>query len=244
MQNLNIAFPDKSERELKKITRKFYQNLADLVVENLKSYRITAYSLQKRVDIINPEVLTDFLKKDQSVLAMTGHFGNWEWISLRCGLEINAQLDAIYKPLSNASFDKIMYQIRSRFGAYPVPMKQIVRAIIQRKHLTRVVASVADQRPSGHDKKHWTTFFGQETAFFTGTDKLAQLTQYPVIFVGMKRKKRGFYQIWFEQIAKPPYPEDTFFILEKYAALTQKLIEDNPADWLWSHNRWKYGREA
>lgn len=239
-ENLCRAFPDKSPAEIRQIARRFYIHLAEVMVEIVKGYRIGPEALARRITIRNPEVLGNYLKKGTSVITMTGHSGNWEWILLRCASHFQLPADAIYKPLSNPAAEKLMLHIRSRFGGHPIPMKKTLREIIQRREIVRMFATVADQCPHQSEKVLWTRFLGLDTAFYTGTEKIAQMTKYPVLFVGMHRLRRGYYEIYFEPLAAPPYPAEAQFIIEHYAQALERLVRAEPENWLWSHKRWKY----
>ena len=114
-----------------------------------------------------------------------------------------------------------MLGIRTKFGAFPVPMRETLRHMVRRKDITRSIAMVSDQTPPGGEIQYWTRFLNQDTPFFVGADKLARRLDLTVLFVGMRKIKRGYYEIYFEEIGKPPYkdfPENA--IIESYDAHT------------------------
>lgn len=237
--NLRKCFPGKKVSELKVIEKKFYRHLCDLTVEVIKGHHISAASLKKRARITNPEVLQDLIDEGNSVLALTAHHCNWEWIILGCSAEYDFPLDALYKPLSNKYFDKMMLEVRGRFGNTPVPTKNLVREIIRRKSVVRAFGILGDQTPTKGQDKVWLRFLGRDTAFFTGSQKLAFLTGYPVIFVRMNKIKRGFYEITFEKLATPPHAKDDDFITRRYVTFIEEQVLRQPEYYLWSHRRWK-----
>ncbi len=65
----------------------------------------------------------------------------------------------------------------------------------------------------------------------------------PVVFASMKRVRRGFYEVYLEVIAEPPYEKFSSDIVERYARKLEAMIEEQPSAWLWSHRRWKFSRE-
>lgn len=240
-QNLTIAFPNRSEAERQQIERTFYRHLTDLFVEILKGLSISPEALSARCRLVNPELITQYTRKGQTVLVMTSHTCNWEWQSLRLGLEPGVQVDVIYKNIRNDFFDDLMFAIRSRFGILPVPQQQTIRELIKRRAIPKAVGLVADQAPEHIEMAYWSTFLGRPTDFYVGTEKLALSYGYPVVFVWMKRIRRGYYEIVFSDLAQPPYPSKAFSgeISERYVRALEHYIEQQPADWLWSHNRWK-----
>jgi KDO2-lipid IV(A) lauroyltransferase len=107
----------------------------------------------------------------------------------------------------------------------------------------RGVAIVADKFPGhGNDKRYWTTFLIQDTAFFQGINQLAFMTQYPVFFASVKHPSRGYYEIELVKISEPPYEKDTCDMIENYIKATEAVSKSDPTGWLWSHNRWKKNR--
>jgi KDO2-lipid IV(A) lauroyltransferase len=173
---------------------------------------------------------------------MTAHQGNWEWLLQGCALHLGYDVDAVYKPLRNKFSEKLMLAIRRRFGPLPVPMQQLPRALVQRRPVVRIIAMVADQAPAP-EMAHWLDFFGHDTPFYTGAAKIAQRTAYPVLFTRMQRLRRGYYQVHMAPIALPPYPPSAVEdIIGHYAAAVQAAVEERPAEWLWSHKRWKHRR--
>jgi KDO2-lipid IV(A) lauroyltransferase len=241
-ENLKNAFPEKSEKELKTIRRSFYRNLTDIIVESLKTLTISEKELSKRVALKNFDLLNQQLLQGQSIIAMTSHQCNWEWILVRAELGLEGVADGVYKPLTNKFFDKLMLGIRGRFGSFMLPMQQVPRSLVTRKNITRTIALVADQTPAP-ETAYWSDFLNQDTAFYTGGAKIAISLGYPVFFIEMKRQKRGFYEVSAKVLSMPPYQNETIeSITEKYVRLAEKSVQANPADWLWSHKRWKHKR--
>ncbi len=135
-----------------------------------------------------------------------------------------------------------MLAIRSRFGPVPVPMQQLPRELVRRRPVVRIIAMVADQAPAP-ELAYWHDFLHQDTPFFSGAAKIAQRTNYPVLFTSMKRLKRGYYQVEMSPLALPPYPPEAVEeIIGRYAAAVERAIRQRPAEWLWSHKRWKHKR--
>jgi KDO2-lipid IV(A) lauroyltransferase len=66
---------------------------------------------------------------------------------------------------------------------------------------------------------------------------------YPVVFVNIKRIKRGYYELIPELLFENPATAKEGEILETFTKrLEQEIIRD-PVIWLWSHKRWRYKRE-
>jgi len=237
-QNLKNSFPEKSDQELRKIQKEFYKHLAEVFVETLKVLQISDRELKKRIKIQNLDLLTRRLQEGRTVLVLTSHLFNWEWLSHIVAIEQKFPLYFVYQPLNNKFFDKLMLTLRTRFGQKAIKMQNVLKDILKNHHQARIVALLADQSPAGNEKDHWTTFLHQETAFFAGTEKIALKLQLPVLFGGVKRLKKGYYELYFAEIYHPKDLPSTN-ITETYAILLEKQICETPANWLWSHKRWK-----
>jgi KDO2-lipid IV(A) lauroyltransferase len=243
-KNLRNSFPEKSPDELKKIEKQFYKDLCDYGVETLKLLTISKEELMKRLIYKNPEIAQPFADRGQSIILLTSHQFNWEWLLTSGCLYLPFKVDFVYQRQSSELFNNFSLESRSRFGAYPIERNQVAREAIRRKNVLRGIAIMADQFPGlSRDKKYWTTFMNQETAFFLGLGQLAYLTQYPAIFFGVKKIKRGYYEAEGFVVSMPPYEKDSQQIVDDYVNATEKIIRQNPSGWLWSHNRWKRKRD-
>jgi KDO2-lipid IV(A) lauroyltransferase len=240
--NLRNSFPEKSEFELKKIERDFYSCLCDYGVETLKLLTITKTELTKRMHWQNPEILIPYLEKKQSVILLASHQFNWEWLLVSGSINLPMPLDFVYQRQSSNLFDKFADATRTRFGAFGIERQQTARESVKRRAITRAVANVADQFPT-FEKRYWTKFLSQETAFFQGISQLPALTQYPVFFAPIKKVQRGHYQAQLIPLTAPPYAKGDNQVIEDYVQHVQQLIREQPENWLWSHARWKQKRQ-
>lgn len=195
-ENLKNSFPNKSHQELKLIEKKFYHYLCDLFLETLKTLTISKEDAIKRCSLTDNAIrLFDELNhQKKSCILVLGHYGNWEWAGNTFSLLNKQQLYVIYHPLTNKHFDNLMYQLRTRFGTKLYAMKDTMREMIKNRNEVNATAFIADQTPSP-EGAYWTTFLNQDTPVFWGTEKIAQKLNFPVIYVSVKRVKRGFYEI-------------------------------------------------
>lgn len=241
--NLANAFPEKSQDERKGIEKRFYSFLADLMMESIKSISISPDELKKRYKFVNLEVITKYLQDGRSVIAVSGHYGNWEWGPLAIPLELKKDVLVVYKSLSNKNFDNKINSIRSRFGAIMVSMKMTLRKIAEYKNIPHVLVLVGDQTPTREESQYFTTFLNQPTAVFLGIEKIALKANDAIIYFSINRIKRGHYK----SIVKPlvEYPRDTkeHEITNAHTLELENLIREKPELWLWSHRRWKFKPE-
>ncbi|WKN31828.1 lysophospholipid acyltransferase family protein [Porifericola rhodea] len=243
MKNLRNSFPEKSEKELIYIKNRFYRHLGDVIVESIKTLTISEAELNQRVKLINPEVITTFYDQGQSVIGLSSHQGNWEWMLVSCSSQLPFHIDAVYMQLKNNFFDGVMQKIRGRFGATPIEKRTSFRSMMLQKKVS-ITAMVADQRAQKSQYQYYTTFLNQETGFYEGPERIAHKLKRPAFIVDMKRERRGYYSIHFHVIDKPPFNKEPNYITKQFARLIEEAIQERPAEWLWSHNRWKYKRQT
>ena len=238
-EQLLRVFPSMSEAERAAIHRRFLKNFCDVLMEVLKSASLSPEAMSARVSILNLPLARGYLDAGQSVMFVTSHLCNWEWLLQGVVLQLGYPLDAAYKPLHDAWAERLMLKVRSRFGARLVPAKELLADFLRRRAVVRAVAMNADQAPVSTDKRHWTTFLGQDTAFYIGAEQIARGTRLPIMYLVMRRVRRGHYQVELQQLwdgreALPPNA-----ITERYARACELDVLKSPADWLWSYRRWR-----
>lgn len=243
--NIAGAFPEKTTAEREAILWDSSRNLALTTMEAIWGYRASGEALMRRVRFDNPERIEHYKAARVSVVLLTAHTCNWEWLLLAAGARFDFPIDAVYKPLRLAGVDAYVREARSRFGGNPIPFTSFLFALMRRAGQHRAYAMVADQTPHAKMPKHWTSFLNRDTAFFLGPEKIARFLDAPVLYVAMRRERLGHYAVRLHLLAEPPYGDDEDAgarIAESYARALEATIRAQPADWLWIHNKWKYGR--
>ncbi|WP_018479781.1 lysophospholipid acyltransferase family protein [Pontibacter roseus] len=244
LQNLRNSFPEKEEQEIQLIAKDFYKQFLDVVVEILKLASMDKAEMRRRIEFANQEVLDDFVQQGKTVITMGSHSGNWEWILSAGAVQFGFPAEGVYKPLTNPFFEEFMLYLRTRLGARLIKMKDTMRDFVRNRKVPRVVAMLSDQTPPFGEIQYWTTFLNQDTAFFVGAEKLANAFGCPVLFLDVYRFKRGHYRLRFEVLsdgtAKPV--EGEFPITEAFARQLAASLRRSPADYLWTHKRWKHKR--
>jgi KDO2-lipid IV(A) lauroyltransferase len=244
--NVAAAFPEKSPAEREAIVRQSYRNLARTLMEGIWGYRASGEALMARVAFANPAIIEEYKARRLSVVLLTAHVCNWEWLLLAAGARFGIPIDAVYKTLPSASLDAYLRAARSRFGGNPIPFENFVFELLRRAGEPRAYGMVADQTPDARMPKYWTTFLNRDTAFFLGPERIARYLEAPVLYVEMTRVRTGYYSARLHVLTEPPYGDEDAgpIIAEGYARALEATIRAHPADWLWPHNKWKYGRPS
>ncbi|MCK7554744.1 lysophospholipid acyltransferase family protein [Chitinophaga sedimenti] len=189
-QNLANSFPDKSEKELAAIRRDFYRYFCDLFLETFKTLTISKAAMLRHC-ALTPSAVALFNQlhaEGKSVVLVMGHKGNWEWAGNTFSILCPQQLYVVYHPLRNKEFDGLMYRMRTRFGTKLIPMKETFREMVKLRGEINATALIADQSPHP-DNAQWVNFLHQDTAVFTGTERIAAKMNYQVVYVSVIREK-------------------------------------------------------
>jgi Kdo2-lipid IVA lauroyltransferase/acyltransferase len=237
--NLSASFPDLTEAALQALMRDYYRGFAQVLVEVVRSVQISPAELRERVVLQSFEPVRAALASGTPVLLVAAHQCNWEWMLLALSLELGYPLDAAYKPLVDGWAQREMLKARSRFGARLVPAQELLGHILRGGRTPRAIAMVADQEPRTSERRHWTWFMNRDTAFFMGAEEITRVTKFPAFFVGLRRTARGHYAVSATVLAQPGEKLPTGALTERYARLVEAQIRAAPADWPWSHKRWK-----
>ncbi len=241
-ENLQKSFPEKTFKEIIQIEKTFYKYFADLVFEVIKMTTISRSELLSRVKFKNLAQVESYFQKGESVLACTGHYGNWELCMLALGANLSAPAYVIYKPLSNSIFEKWFLGIRTRFGNLFVAMRQTLRMVIATKDTPTMFCFASDQTPTREEAQYTLNFLHQPTAVLLGLEKIALQTNRPIFYFDVVSVKRGYYEIECLPLCLVPKDTKDHEITDLLFNFLEKRINTSPAFWLWSHRRWKLNK--
>ncbi|TKG96103.1 lipid A biosynthesis acyltransferase [Puteibacter caeruleilacunae] len=246
IQNLRNSFPEKSDAEILKITKKYYTHLCDVFIETFYLAYIPEKEMRKRVVVLNPEEISQYHKAGRSTVAVLGHYANWEWMTATPLYIEYPRFHYFYKRLKSEAWDRFMLRLRSRMGATLTEKDNVFRLLIGEKQKGNLNCSgfLADQAPKANMVQYWTTFLNQDTAMFLGAEKVALKTNSPVVFGHMNKIKRGYYEVELTTIIKEPSECKKYEITEAYTRILEEKIKQRPELWMWSHKRWKYKKET
>jgi KDO2-lipid IV(A) lauroyltransferase len=194
---------------------------------------------QRRIKVINPEVLENYRLQNKSIILMMGHHNNWEWASQIISIVAKQDFIGIYKKLSNKFFDKLMIKVRGRFGVILVEIEDSIQYIFNNKDC-KIIGLASDQNPVVNSKTYWTKFFKQDVPYILGAEKIARKMDYAVLFCNMTKESNGYYNIKFEVIKENPQNSKDGEITNKFIKRLEEKIIEEPNSYLWSHNRWKH----
>ncbi len=239
MHNLKIAFPEKTDTERKRIAKDFYKNFADNFMEVIKLVSISEKELNRRFTC-DYNVVNDLYITGKNVQLLSGHFFNWEFANLAFSNNFVYPLICVYMPVTNKIFDRLFRKMRSRFGSRLVAATEFARQFVPFTRGRYVCGLVGDQSPGGPDNVYWTRFFGRMTPFVKGPEKGAVRLDAAVVLSSFIKVKRGYYRCKLKLLTADPKSLHAGDITRQMIAFIEETVRKYPANYLWSHRRWKW----
>ena len=241
LSNLSRAFPNKSTEELKSISNQYYQNLSDIIIETFASYNWSLERMGEHFNFINIEILKPYLEKNQKILCVASHTGNFEIGAVLIPEQIKTPSYSVYKEFANPRLEHEIVSKRSRTGLHLATTKQI-KPLIASMQEPGILFLIADQNPSVIQKAYWINFFNQDTAFVHGPANIAKEYNMPVFYADTKKIRKGYYESTISLITSDPSSHTHEEITALFAGKLEQSLRERPDNWLWSHKRWKWKR--
>jgi Kdo2-lipid IVA lauroyltransferase/acyltransferase len=239
MDNLRFAFPNKTEKERKKIAKKFYQHFTDNFIEVVKLISASPKYVKKHFagDYSLYDPLFAEGKRCQSLLA---HNFNWEWACLAGPLGMKQKFLVVYMPVGSSIFERLIMKLRTKTGAIMLPATNMRTALVPYRNESYNLVLVADQSPGDPTNGWWFNFLNRPAPFLKAPESGARRGNTPVLFVKIIKEKRGYYRAIFEMGEENPASLPLGELTKKYVAFLERFITEHPEMWLWSHRRWKW----
>jgi KDO2-lipid IV(A) lauroyltransferase len=239
--NLKLVFPDKSDAERILIEKKFYQHMCDMFLEMIKTMGISNKQLQQRFTFSNLEVLHQLEAKNKSIMLMFPHYASWEWV-IALDAHIASKGYAIYQKIGNRYFDKLVRDIREKFGTTLITTKETRDIVAQNKKEGNLsmYGILSDQSPMVKKALLWTPFMGITVPAHTGAEMLCKKLDLPAVYLKVSKEKRGHYSGTFSLITENPKEMEEFALTKAFLALVEESINEAPEYYFWTHKRWKH----
>jgi KDO2-lipid IV(A) lauroyltransferase len=262
-ENLRKSFPEQTEAWRLNVERKFYKNFCDQIIESIKTTTITLEELQSRCVFTGVTNAERWFTEGVNVNGISSHLANWEWLPLTLAPSSKQNCFGIYKPLSNKKINAFMIKTRERFGLKMIPIKESRTFFESKQEVPYVMGLLSDQAPHDYSKAFEFEFLNQKSYFVAGPGVLTVKYNLKPTVSWMRRTGRSRYEWSLEalevdasyaltepdlaQIARISKAHDlslvdserAFRIVKEFARILEMQIRSAPADWLWTHRRWK-----
>ncbi len=246
-KNLCESFPEKEEKEIKRIEKEFYRFFTDNMLESFKMANMSPEVMKRRMKFTNTEQAKSLLKEGKSVALYMGHYGNWEWVSsMPLHMDEGVASVQIYHKLRNDNMNRVVLYNRERLGAISVEMRKTARYITERLAAGQVsiVGFIADQSPKKKEVRYFLPFMNHTTPVLIGTEKIVKHYGFGAYFLKMKRVKRGYYEAEFVRMHDDPRSLPEMELTSIYYRVLEQMIKESPEMYLWTHNRFKHAKRS
>lgn len=242
LKNLHKAFPEYSEREIKKVAFGSYKSFSITLVEMLFIPFMTREQIENAIYCEDVELVKKYYERNNGLIALSGHFGNWEYGALSVSAKINVPFHVVVKSQRNPYVDAYLNHGRTRWINKIVPLGVSIRKIYAELKAKNIVAMVADQR--GPQEGMRVNFFGQQSSIYPGPAMLAIKTRAPILYVLTIRQPDYSYTAQISEISMENLPADkerqVQEVSQRHMTFLESVIRKHPEQWLWMHNIWKY----
>lgn len=246
MANLRTAFPGKSEAERRRIAARFYRNFTDMVMDGIKVLSMGERELSERF-IMRPELKEAFdrcIRSGKSYQIHAMHNFGWEIVNHGVSRALDIPFLGVYMPIKNRFFERMFREVRVRYGTVLLPATDFKNRFseVERRYAGRnyLLALVADQSPGRPEDAWWLNFFGVPTGFIHGPEKAARERKLGVIFGYFYAVGRGRYTFDIEIVTEDASTTPEGELTLAYARYIEEHVGRDPANYLWSHRRWKH----
>ena len=235
--NILRAFPNIDNKKLKKIKDSMWNNYGKILSEYmfLKNFRNSNY--ENNIRIIGEKNLYDIKINNEPVIFISGHFSNFELMAMNIE-KSGIKLATIYRPLNNIFLNLIMEKIRKKY----ICKNQIKKGKRGSRELLRLfknghsIALMIDQRVTEGIKSK---FFGQEAFTTTIPAQFVKKFNCKIVPVYIERSNDKNFEIKFHEPLIFKKDEKIDNITNQLNLVIEKMILNNPEQWIWTHNRWK-----
>jgi len=237
-KNIKKVFPEIKSDQENKIFKNMWHNYGKMFAEYMfiKDFRYSK-KFEENLIIENFSILEKIKKDKEPVIFISGHFNNFELMAMQIE-KAGINLAAIYRPLNNIYLNPIMEEIRKKY----ICKKQIKKGISGTKQILKEykngasIALMIDQRVS---EGILSNFFGQNALTTTIPAQFVKKFNTKVVPIYIERLNNNKFKITVHDIIKFDNAHDIETITFKLNKILENMVLKNPAQWIWTHDRWK-----
>jgi Kdo2-lipid IVA lauroyltransferase/acyltransferase len=245
LENLALAFGDQyTDAERDRIVRGVYIHFCCMLMEILHTSRkIHLTNWRDRIVLVRHEALMDQrITGDRPMILLTGHYGNWELAGYLFGL-FGFPTVSVARTLDNPYLDRFLRSFRERTGQSLIPKTGGFDQMVEVLQDNRMLCFLADQ--DAGQRGLYVDFFGRLASTHKAIALLAIEHRAPVVVGVARRIGPGFrYEVRCEEVIDPAEltgtAEDVRILTQRFTSALERLIRQDPTQYLWLHRRWKH----
>jgi Kdo2-lipid IVA lauroyltransferase/acyltransferase len=245
LDNLEMAFGDRySPAERDQIVRAIYRHFCRMLMEILHTpRRLHLTNYRDHVELVgHVPILDQLITGGRSIILLTGHYGNWELAGYVFGL-FGFPMVSVARTLDNPFLDRYLRSFREATGQSLIPKTGGFDQMVEVLQSGRVLCFLADQ--DAGQRGLFVDFFGRPASTHKAIALLAIEHRTPVVVGVARRIGPGFrYEIRCEDIIDPAdltgTADDVRLLTQRFTSALERLIRQDPTQYLWLHRRWKH----
>jgi KDO2-lipid IV(A) lauroyltransferase len=247
LANLRLVFPERSDAERAAIWRSSCAELGRCVVEWARLPKVSTERLLERVEVVGLENLAKAAELGRGVLAITAHYGNFEYIPavIRARMP-GASISVVGRTMPTPEMQTLIERRRIRGGGEVIP--QDARAILRALREGTIIGILVDHYTRERRGGVLAPFLGVQAWTTAGPALLALRTGCPMVPLHIRRLRDGHHRIEVEPVLELPRHGERTQDVEAATALMNRVIGrwilEDPVPWTWSHRRFRYSPDA
>jgi Kdo2-lipid IVA lauroyltransferase/acyltransferase len=243
LDNLRLAFPDRSEAERRAIARAAYARLGRMIPEFLLLHRATREEIERIFVYDGWERFEAARARGRGVIACTAHFGNFEVLAAAHNLR-GVPITMISRKMGESGANDLWRRARQRAGVEDLVVRRgetlwAARAALGRG---RVLGYVIDQNQPRR-RAIFPSFFGVPAATSPMPAILSRRTGAAVIFILAVPLPDGRHRVIIEGPLEVPdtgaRERDVLAFMQDLNDRLERWVRAHPEQWYWVHRRWK-----
>jgi len=245
-KNLKVIFPDKTDKEIKDISRRMFENFGKYLVDFFRFSKLDQGYIKKNIKIENIDYFNQALSKGKGVIVLTAHLGNWELGGVVVAL-LRYPFWVVALPHKNKKVDEFFNNQRQSKGIHVIPFGKAARQCLSLLRENKMIALVGDRDFS--EKGLVLDFFGKKTHFPLGPAAFAIKTGAVIVPGFMFRNSDDSFTLRIEEpIEFKPKADiigpqeitdkDMNNVIGQYINIFERYIKERPDQWYMFRRFW------
>lgn len=240
MKNLRLAFPERSERELRATLDRCWRHFGREVLLYLQLQNLSLEEVVERCPFVNAEILEESIARGKGTVLISAHWGGWEVAGLAI-MSLVQNIRTVARPLDNELLERDLQKLRARTGAAVVDRRKAARALMRGLAENAVVVLLPDQAVQPREGV-LVPFLGRPAWTTDAPAKMALRAGASIVFTfckpdGLRHRLEFEEPIRTDQLQQGE--NDPVNLTRRINDVISRRIREQPELWLWMHDRWK-----
>lgn len=239
-RNLDVAFPEKGEQEIERLTRGVCGNLGIAVAELVMVERVRA-ERSERFEFVIPDGVDFAAYRGRPLVLITGHIGAWQYGGF-LPAAFGQRMTTVYAPDVNPYLHDFLLKLRKALPCDFISRDGCMRHLMSELNRGNVVGLTSDTRLDNGAPLH---FFGLPMPANTTAARLALHYNCGFFPVRAERLPGAKFRITLYPEIRPSDPQAP--VLDQARQMTQKVLDlfeswirEDPEQWMCFGRRWPH----